>query len=55
MVHHITPIGELSQSADYVGRDPSKDLIPFCSNCHAMIHRVKPELSAEELKEKLNK
>ena len=33
-VHHIDPINRGSRKTD-----PSKDLIPLCPNCHAMIHR----------------
>ena len=36
-VHHLTPI---SQTAGTHAGDPSKDLVPLCANCHAMIHRL---------------
>ena len=36
-VHHIVPISE--RGGDYIV-DPIRDLIPLCSNCHAMIHRL---------------
>ena len=45
-IHHIVPLSEMGHS--YV-LDPSKDLIPVCPNCHAMLHRRRPALSPEEL------
>lgn len=50
-VHHIVPVSELGE--DYV-INPVKDLIPVCSNCHAMLHRRSPPLKPEELKEILD-
>lgn len=50
-VHHIVPVSELGDN--YV-IDPVKDLIPVCSNCHAMLHRRSPPLKPEELKEILD-
>ena len=35
-VHHIVPLG-VRKAKHHV--DPSKDLIPLCSNCHSIIHR----------------
>ena len=29
--------------------DPTKDLIPVCPNCHAMLHRTKPSMKPDEL------
>jgi 5-methylcytosine-specific restriction protein A len=29
---------------------PVKDLIPLCSNCHLMVHREDPSITAEELR-----
>lgn len=49
-VHHITPIGELSTAENYDGTDPAKDLVPLCSNCHAMIHRRKVPYQPDEIK-----
>lgn len=36
-VHHIVPISE--RGGDYMV-DPIRDLIPLCSNCHSIIHRL---------------
>lgn len=36
-VHHLIPISE--RGGDYVV-DPVNDLIPLCSNCHSIVHRV---------------
>lgn len=47
-VHHIIPLADIREK--YVV-DPIKDMIPVCANCHSMIHRRKPALTVEELKE----
>lgn len=49
-VHHRTPVSQLGK--DYV-LDPVRDLVPLCSNCHQMVHRECPPISAEELREML--
>lgn len=46
-VHHIIPLYKINKEYKI---DPINDLIPICPNCHAMIHRRKPELSVDELK-----
>lgn len=46
-VHHVTPLAEIQTS--YVV-DPVRDLVPLCANCHAMVHRVSPPLSVEQLR-----
>lgn len=46
-IHHIKPISSVGEQIV----NPDTDLIPFCSNCHRMIHRKKDRvLSIEELK-----
>ena len=47
-VHHLRALSEIRE--EYVV-DPKIDLRPVCPNCHAMLHRRKPMLSIEELKE----
>lgn len=49
-VHHIVPLAEIRK--EYV-LDPIKDLIPVCANCHAIIHRARPALTVEQLKQHL--
>ena len=51
-VHHKVPLSEIKQ--EYV-LNPIKDLIPVCPNCHAIIHRTRPALTIEQLKEHLKK
>jgi len=51
-IHHKIPLGEIKQEYKL---NPIEDLIPVCPNCHAMIHRIKPALTIEQLKEWLNK
>lgn len=46
-VHHTTPVSEMG---DNYTIDIDRDLVPVCSNCHAMIHRKRPPLTIEELK-----
>lgn len=48
--HHINSIASLT--ADTIVR--LKDLIPVCSNCHSILHRYRPWLSATELRGKIN-
>ncbi len=49
-VHHVIPISELGP--DYK-LNPIEDLRPVCPNCHAMLHRHRPPLSIEALREML--
>jgi 5-methylcytosine-specific restriction protein A len=51
-VHHIVPVSALGKG--YV-INPVKDLVPLCPNCHAMIHRIDPPLSPEELRQMIRK
>lgn len=46
-VHHVTPLAEIKTA--YVV-DPIRDLVPLCANCHAMVHRVNPPLSIDQLR-----
>ena len=51
-VHHLTPLSKIGKEYKL---DPIEHLRPVCPNCHAMIHRSKPELTIEELKELLRR
>jgi len=51
-VHHIIPVGTVPDEHEI---NPATDLIPVCPNCHAMIHRVSPPLTVEQLKEMLGR
>lgn len=44
-VHHIVPISKIGKAYRI---NPTKDLVPICPNCHAMLH--KGNVSVEELK-----
>lgn len=47
-VHHLFPISQTEGEHDL---DPEKDLIPLCSNCHSMIHRLDgEEMTLDKLK-----
>jgi 5-methylcytosine-specific restriction protein A len=49
-VHHLLEIAGVGKEYEV---DPSKDLIPVCPNCHAMIHRRRPAYSIAEVKKML--
>ncbi len=51
-VHHIKPLSEIGE--DYKV-NPIEDLLPLCPNCHSIIHRTKPALSIQSLKEIIKK
>lgn len=46
-VHHTRPLSDIR--AGYAV-DPTRDLVPVCPNCHAMLHRS-PPLTVEQLQE----
>jgi len=50
-VHHVIPIGKIGKEYKI---DPITDLIPVCPNCHAMIHRVEPPLTVEQLRKHIS-
>jgi|TARA_Y100001001_G_scaffold49336_1_gene45440 5-methylcytosine-specific restriction protein A len=47
-VHHIEPLSDIEQPRAY---DPRTDLVPLCPNCHSAIHKRKPALTPDELRE----
>ncbi|PYV94956.1 MAG: restriction endonuclease [Acidobacteria bacterium] len=47
-VHHTKPLSEIGR--DYAV-DPTRDLIPVCPNCHAMLHQRTPPLSVAQLRQ----
>lgn len=48
-VHHLKPLSEIRQEYEV---NPVADLRPVCPNCHAMLHRRKPDpYSIEELRD----
>ena len=51
-IHHFKPLSEIG--VEYV-LDPERDLRPVCPNCHAMLHRRRPTLTIEELKDILRR
>lgn len=46
-VHHRVPVSAMGGAYHL---DPIKDLVPVCSNCHAMLHRTQPPASVEAMK-----
>lgn len=52
-VHHKIPLSEIGKSYNV---DPINDLIPVCPNCHAMIHKRKPNpYTIHDIQERLKK
>lgn len=51
-VHHIVPVSEIGGNYQI---DPSKDLVPLCPNCHAVVHRRNPPFSVEEVSRMIKK
>ena len=49
-VHHIVDISLIKEEYEV---DFTKDLIPVCPNCHAMMHKRKPAYQIDELKMQL--
>ena len=47
-VHHLYPISETDGEHEV---DPANDMIPLCSNCHSMIHRLSDPADWQRLKE----
>ena len=51
-VHHLVPLADIKTEYQV---DPIKDLLPVCPNCHGIIHRTRPALTVEQLKDYLAK
>lgn len=49
--HHSIPVSELKEG----DKTKPEDIVLLCSNCHKMVHRKRPWLKKEELKELINK
>lgn len=49
-VHHKTMVSRIG--AGYLV-NPRDDLVPLCSNCHSMVHRIEPPMEIGALKELL--
>jgi len=47
-IHHIEPLAETGSPRIY---DPRTELIPLCPNCHRAIHRTRPALTPDKLRE----
>lgn len=43
-VHHLRPLSESLGGSGVTATDPSKDLVPVCPNCHALIHSKPREM-----------
>jgi 5-methylcytosine-specific restriction protein A len=47
-IHHVVPVSKMPEG--YMV-DPVQDLVPLCSNCHSVVHRVDPPMSVESLQQ----
>jgi len=47
-VHHVIDLANISKEYEV---NPETDLVPVCPNCHAMLHKTKPAMSVDALKE----
>ena len=47
-VHHLKPLASITGTYNV---DPIQDLRPVCPNCHAVIHRVDPPYSIDDVRE----
>lgn len=45
--HHIKPVSQMDENE----KTSIDDIIMVCSNCHSMIHRKKPWLTIDKIKE----
>ena len=54
-VHHKESHTLVSRISGTHEINPIEDLIPVCSNCHSIIHRSKPPIPVEKIKEILQK
>lgn len=49
--HHVKPVSEMAENE----KTSIDDIVMVCSNCHSMIHRKKPWLTVDRIKEILKK
>lgn len=47
-VHHLKPLAEIGKKYQL---NPEDDLRPVCPNCHSMLHRERPAVSIEALRQ----
>ncbi|WP_167540361.1 HNH endonuclease [Rhizobium mesoamericanum] len=51
-IHHLNPLAE---RRDFLNAEPTntkvEDVAPLCANCHRMVHRRRPALSLDELRD----
>jgi 5-methylcytosine-specific restriction protein A len=46
-VHHLLPVHLMEQSRVV---DPRTELVPLCSNCHTLVHRIDPPYTLSDLR-----
>lgn len=49
--HHIVPFADLVKEPEPVTLDPKTDFVVVCANCHRMLHRTKPAMLPDQLKD----
>lgn len=50
-IHHVIDISQIGKEYEV---DYTKDLVPVCPNCHAMLHKEKPSIRIEDLRKIIN-
>ena len=48
--HHIVPFADLVKEPEPVTLNPKTDFVVVCANCHRMLHRTKPAMLPDQLK-----
>lgn len=51
-VHHLLPLADQGGEREL---DPTRDLVPLCSNCHSMAHRRRPPFGPNDLREMISR
>jgi 5-methylcytosine-specific restriction protein A len=51
-IHHLTPASTLKHGYKF---NPLTDLVPVCSNCHAIIHRKKKPYTISDMRKAIKK
>ena len=52
--HHVIPFANLVKELEPVTLDPKTDFVVVCANCHRMLHRTNPPITADQLKDLLS-
>jgi predicted HNH restriction endonuclease len=49
-IHHLNPLAERFDAASGEPiRTKAEDVVPFCANCHRLVHRTRPSMALDAL------